>query len=37
MADVFEDHPDLAAPRERLWGLIRGHAVADLAAAHQAP
>jgi protein gp37 len=22
MADVFEDHPDVAAPRERLWGLI---------------
>lgn len=22
MADVFEDHPQLAGPRERLWGLI---------------
>lgn len=22
MADVFEDHPDVAAPRERLWELI---------------
>jgi protein gp37 len=22
MADVFEDHPDLTAPRERLWKLI---------------
>lgn len=22
MADVFEDHPQLAEPRERLWGLI---------------
>jgi protein gp37 len=22
MADVFEDHPDVAAPRERLWGVI---------------
>lgn len=22
MADVFEDHPDVAAPRQRLWGLI---------------
>ena len=22
MADVFEDHPDVAARRERLWGLI---------------
>ena len=22
MADVFEDHPDVAEPRERLWGVI---------------
>jgi protein gp37 len=22
MADVFEDHPDVAEPRRRLWGLI---------------
>jgi protein gp37 len=22
MADVFEDHPDVVAPRERLWGVI---------------
>jgi len=22
MADVFEDHPDVAEPRKRLWGLI---------------
>jgi protein gp37 len=23
LADVFEGRPDLAAPRERLWGLVR--------------
>jgi hypothetical protein len=23
-ADVFEDHPDVAAPRERLWGGYDG-------------
>jgi protein gp37 len=29
LADVFEDRPDLAGPRERLWGLVRATAGLD--------